>query len=108
MLIPAFLPELSAGGNSQNLAAATASPDDRFAIEDFIRHRLEAGSTALHAEALLELDRILLSTVLRFTNGNQYQAAKNLGMARQTLCLRLREIRISVTKAVEEEEAEGG
>ena len=108
VLIPAFLPDLSSGAENQGLAAEPSAADSTFPLGDFIRQRLEAGSTDLHADTHGEIDRILLPAVLRFTNGNQYQAARLLGLARQTLRLRLRELGISVTKTVEEDEGEGG
>jgi two-component system nitrogen regulation response regulator GlnG len=104
VLIPAFLPELSVSGGGDAAALGESSAAARFNFEDFTRQRLEAGTTDLHAEALLELDRILLPTALRFTNGNQYQAAKVLGMARQTLRLRLRELGITISKSVGEDD----
>jgi two-component system nitrogen regulation response regulator GlnG len=39
---------------------------------------------------------------LRFTGGSQHQAAKILGLARQTLRMRLRDLGISVTKTVDD------
>ena len=51
-----------------------------------------------------ELDRLLLPLVLRSTDGNQLQAARILGITRQTLRLRLRELGLSVTKSVEGDE----
>ena len=63
--------------------------------EEFIRKRLSEGSEALHDEAHRELDRVLLPLVMEHTRGNQYQAAKVLGVARQTLRRRLRELQIT-------------
>ena len=104
VLLPAFLPDLSWSGSGRATAANPPAGNDAFAVESFIRRRLEAGSTDLHSEAQIELDKVLLPSVLRFTNGNQYQAAKILGLARQTLRLRLRTLGLSVTKTVEEED----
>ena len=73
-------------------------PEDRF--EAFIRQRLEAGATDLHAEAHLHFDRVLLPIVLRHTKGSQQQAAKLLGIARQTLRARLRELDLNVSTLV--------
>jgi two-component system nitrogen regulation response regulator GlnG len=70
-------------------------------FEEFIRRRLEAGAKDLHAEAHLQFDRVLLPMVLRHTEGSQQQAAKVLGIARQTLRARLRELDLSVTRSVE-------
>ena len=62
------------------------------------------GSQDLYEEAHWELDRFLLPLVLRSTGGNQLRAARILGIARRTLRLRLRELGLSVTKSVEEDE----
>ena len=64
-------------------------------LNQFIRQRLAEGSEALHEEAHRELDRLLLPLVMERTRGNQFQAAKVLGVARQTLRRRLRELQIT-------------
>jgi two-component system nitrogen regulation response regulator GlnG len=58
----------------------------------------------MYAETHLQLDRLLLARVLEYTHGNLQQAALLLGIARQTLRLKLRELGLSVprsAKAVE-------
>jgi DNA-binding NtrC family response regulator len=92
VLLPAMLPDLTAVPASAAGASATA---DRSGLEEFIRRRLAEGSGDLHDEAQRELDRLLLPLVMEHTRGNQYQAAKVLGVARQTLRRRLRELRIT-------------
>ena len=72
----------------------------------FIRRRLEEGSTALSAEAHQHLDRLLLRLALRHTGGNQVQAARVLGISRQTLRSKVRELRLDVTGSAEGEEDE--
>ena len=62
---------------------------------DAFRTRLAEGSEGLNEEAHRELDRVLLPLVMEHTRGNQYQAAKILGVARQTLRRRLRELHIT-------------
>jgi two-component system nitrogen regulation response regulator GlnG len=108
VLIPAFLPELSSPGTAGAMGPGVAGADPSIQLAEFIRQRLQAGSANLHAEASAELDRILLLAVLRHTNGNQYQAAKILGMARQTLRTRLRELSISINKVVDADDAGAG
>ena len=54
-------------------------------LELRIAERLAAGSTNLHAEALAHLETHLIPAVLAHTNGNQVQAAKILGIARNSL-----------------------
>jgi DNA-binding NtrC family response regulator len=99
MLIPAFLPELSTAENAADIPLGEVSKEAWSAFKDFIHQRLVAGSTDLNAEAQLEVDRILLPAVLDFTDANQVQAAKLLGLSRQTLRQRLRNIGRRVVKS---------
>jgi two-component system nitrogen regulation response regulator GlnG len=69
-------------------------------LEQFIRGRISAGTTQLHVEAHRELDRLLLSLVLQDTSGNQFRAAQILGVARQTLRTRLKDLGIHISKSV--------
>jgi DNA-binding protein Fis len=50
------------------------------------------------------LDRFLLAKVLEFTGGSQHRAANHLGIARQTLRLKLRELGMRLTQSVETDE----
>ena len=50
------------------------------------------------------MDRLLLPRVLEHTRGNLQQAALLLGIARQTLRLKLRDLGLSVTRSSEVEE----
>jgi two-component system nitrogen regulation response regulator GlnG len=49
----------------------------------------------------LQLDRFLLPRVLDYTGGNQHQAARLLGIARQTLRQKLRDLGLRVSQSVE-------
>jgi two-component system nitrogen regulation response regulator GlnG len=100
VLIPAFLPELAPRPAAEPAPATEAGSRLEAAIEQRLRH----GSQNLYEEARRELDRFLLPLVLRSTEGNQLQAARILGIARRTLRLRLRELGLSVTKSVEDED----
>jgi two-component system nitrogen regulation response regulator GlnG len=93
VLLPAMLPELTTEPPppAAGPGAAAVPPG----LEQFIRRRLADGSEALHEEAHRELDRLLLPLVMEHTRGNQFQAAKVLGVARQTLRRRLRELHIT-------------
>jgi two-component system nitrogen regulation response regulator GlnG len=102
VLIAAFL--RSAESASETPPGA-ASQEDWAAFTTFIRGRLESGSTELNAEAQLEVDRVLLPAVLEFTDANQFQAARILGLSRQTLRQRLRTIGYSVVKSFGEHSA---
>jgi nitrogen regulation protein NR(I) len=62
-----------------------SSTDHSHDLEQYIAERLAEGSTNLHAEALAHLETHLIPAVLAHTNGNQVQAAKILGIARNSL-----------------------
>jgi two-component system nitrogen regulation response regulator GlnG len=90
VLLPTMLPELN------NSPAGEPPPTSGHnELEDFVRRRLAEGTETLNDEAHRELDRILLPLVMEHTRGNQLQAAKVLGVARQTLRRRLLELKIT-------------
>jgi two-component system nitrogen regulation response regulator GlnG len=104
VLLPAFLPEpLGGAGRVAPAAAPAAEPD----VETFvIRHRVTSDVRDLYAEAHRQLDRLLLPRALEHTRGNIHQAALLLGIARQTLRQKLRDLGLSVTRpgAAEEDD----
>jgi two-component system nitrogen regulation response regulator GlnG len=98
ILLPAFLPAFD-GQPHQSAAAAPTGTD--LGLEAFIGQRLGPDANNLYAEAHRQLDRHLLPRVLEYTGGNQYQTARLLGIARQTLRQKLRDLGLHVTHAVE-------
>jgi two-component system nitrogen regulation response regulator GlnG len=101
VLLAEFLPELTHDPERiavERLATqASRGPD----LESFIRQGLAAGSDSLHAEAVRWMERILLPMVLEHTRGNQRQAAQILGIARQTLRSKLRELGVTIQSSVD-------
>lgn len=77
-------------------------------LEQFIVNRLQAGSQELYAEALERLERMLVTRVLRHTNGNQLQAAKILGITRGSLRTKIRDLGIRIDRRVSDEGTEDG
>jgi two-component system, NtrC family, response regulator AtoC len=94
VLLPAFLPELTAG-------SAEAETLTDLGLDAFIRQRLVPDASDLYAETHRRMDRLLLPRVLEYTGGNQHHAARLLGIARQTLRQKLRDLGLHVTHAVE-------
>ena len=82
-------------------AARRAAGPTGFQFEPFLQQQLEAGAEDLYAEAHRQLDRILLPMALEFTAGNQRLTARLLGIARQTLGVKLREAGLSLKRSVE-------
>jgi DNA-binding NtrC family response regulator len=101
-LLPAFLPEPLGG------AAEVAPPGPAAAepgVETFvIRQRVGSDVRDLYAETHRQVDRLLLPRVLEHTRGNVQQAALLLGIARQTLRLKLRDLGLLGTRRAEPEE----
>jgi two-component system nitrogen regulation response regulator GlnG len=99
VLLPAFLPDLSTG-TAQPAVPASVNLD----LEAFVRQRLQPDVRDLYAEAHGQFDRFLLASVLEYTGGSQHQAARLLGIARQTLRLKLRDLGLRVTQSIEADE----
>jgi DNA-binding NtrC family response regulator len=99
VLLPAFLPEPLGGAG---VAAPPAPQSTEPGAETFVIHqRVESDVRDLYADAHRQLDRLLLARVLEHTRGNLQQAALLLGIARQTLRLKLRDLGLSVARADE-------
>jgi DNA-binding NtrC family response regulator len=103
VLLTAFLPEL--GGKPIESSAASPAGADA-GLEAFLRERLVPDANDLYAETHRQVDRLLLLRVLEFSRGNQHQAARLLGIARQTLRVKLRDLGLSVSHSVEADEEE--
>jgi two-component system nitrogen regulation response regulator GlnG len=101
VLLPAFLPDL-AGGPGEPEPAGLRSPG----LEAFLHQRLGPGAHDLYANAHRQVDRLLLARVLKYTGGNQQRAARLLGIARQTLRAKLRDLGLHLTRSVDEGEEE--
>jgi two-component system nitrogen regulation response regulator GlnG len=77
-------------------AGAAPADLDADALLCYIRQRLAAGSTDLYAEAVRRLDEMLVREVLIHTAGNQAQAARVLGIARNSLRKKIQEVGITL------------
>jgi two-component system nitrogen regulation response regulator GlnG len=102
VLVPTFLPELSPGAEPAADTLPEAAADSFFG--PFILRRLREGATALSGEAHQHLDRMLLRLTLRHTDGNQVQAARLLGISRQTLRQKVRQLGLDIAPSAEGEE----
>ncbi len=101
VLLPEFLPPLP-GEDDEPVPVSPRAGD--LGLNSFIRSRLGLDATELYAETHRQVDRQLLALVLEFAQGNQRQAARLLGIARQTLRLKLRELGLRVTHGLESDE----
>ena len=103
VLLPDFLPELPEAPGEP--AAPSAGPGGWLDPQAFIRQRLGPDCRDLYAQTRRELDRFLLHRVLEYTGGNQHRAAVLLGIARQTLRVKLSAVGLHVTHSVGADES---
>jgi two-component system nitrogen regulation response regulator GlnG len=94
VLLPEFLPPLHL------VEPHTDAAPQEAALESFIDAQLQAGTTDLYAEVLRRVDRLLVTRVLQYTNGNQLQAAKLLGITRGSLRTKVRDLGIRIDHRV--------
>ena len=99
VLLPAFLPDLSGIPAARPSAPATVEP--LFDVERFIRQRLAPLTHDLSAETHREVDRLLMTLALEYTHGNHRDAARLLGISRQTMRVKLRALGLHVAHSVE-------
>ncbi|HET7541662.1 MAG TPA: sigma-54 dependent transcriptional regulator [Polyangiaceae bacterium] len=103
VLLPAFLPDLP---QDDETAAATATESRGLDLPAFIRASLSPDAQNLYAETHDHVDRLLFTLVLDYTRGNQRDAARLLGISRQTMRVKMRALGLQVTHAVEANEDE--
>ena len=102
VLFSSFLPKLDATSVSSGSDQVGAGPYD---FEKLVASLLQPDATEIYDIVHRQLDVLMLKQVLDYTSGNQHQAAKLLGISRQTLRVRMRELGLSVTQSVEQNEA---
>ena len=92
--LPAQLPAESAGG--EGLAAAV----ERHITDYFAAHRGTQPASGLYDRVLREIERPLIVATLGATRGNQIKAAHLLGLNRNTLRKKIRELDIAVVRGL--------
>jgi two-component system nitrogen regulation response regulator GlnG len=98
VLLPAFFPESL---NSRRGSAPTSPVQEEGEMKTFIVHsRVGDDARDLYARVHRDLDRWLLPRVLEPTQGPLQQAARLLGIARQTLRQKLRDLELVVTRTI--------
>ncbi len=91
---PAVLPAEAAGG--EGLAAAV----ERHITDYFAAHRGTSPAAGLYDRVLREIERPLIVATLGATRGNQIKAAHLLGLNRNTLRKKIRELDIPVVRGL--------
>ena len=103
VIVPEFLPETVLQGRTPHRrgGAVEAGADDLPSdVGPLVRRQLREGGGDLYAQTLEEMERYLVTTVLRHTAGNQSQAAKVLGITRGSLRTKIRSLGIEIDQTV--------
>ncbi len=97
-LLPEFLPAAIRSETAEAITQPIAGefPD----LLRFIQSRLQAASTDVFAEVQSRVESLLLTQVLRHTNGSQAQAAKLLGISRNSLRFKIRSLGITIESSI--------
>jgi two-component system nitrogen regulation response regulator GlnG len=103
-LLAAHLPALPAEPGGAVPAAPSTGDDAN--LEAFVRLCLASDDGDQYAQAHHRLDRVLLPRVLEATGGNQLEAARRLGIARETLRRRLRDLGLHLARRLEADEGD--
>jgi two-component system nitrogen regulation response regulator GlnG len=103
VLLAAFLPQLSDEAPAPESATLAHAAEN---LEAFVGGPLGSDSRDVYATAHRNLDRLLIRHALEHTRGNQAQAALILGIARQTLRQKIRELGLQIHYAASADDAE--
>lgn len=101
-ILPDFLPcELHQAESAEVEAESESGPMPQLAwdtLPEFVEAAMAKGETDLYRRALEKFDRLLISYVMRHTEGQQNRAAEILGLSRVTLRAKLRHMQASAEK----------
>src|SRR5208282_1404647 len=93
VLLPSFLPEpLKGSGEVSAGPEPVGDPQNETFV---VRQRIDSDARDLYTESHRQLDRLLLPRVLEHACGSLQESALLLGIARQTLRMKLRELGLS-------------
>jgi two-component system nitrogen regulation response regulator GlnG len=96
VLLSEALPEYLRHGKSPLQPALPRSAG--FNLDEFVEDLLERGEKDIYAKVLEQVDRAVLTRILRQTHGHQTQASETLGLNRSTLRTKMRSLGMFVDK----------
>src|SRR5205823_6040143 len=103
ILTPDSLPRSVRAGTAAGDGATAGSEGSQLEVAALVRSLLQDDQTEIYGQVISAVDRVLLAEVLRHVKGNQVAAAERLGLSRNTLRAKLRNLGLSIEKHVEPE-----
>jgi two-component system nitrogen regulation response regulator GlnG len=100
VLLPEFFPEEVRSGGRSSSSGGADEVGRCTEFETFVDKQLREGTEDLYSETLGYMERMLLTRVLKHTDGNQSRAAKILGITRGSLRNKIRTLRITIDQVV--------
>jgi two-component system nitrogen regulation response regulator GlnG len=100
VLLPEFFPEEVRSGGRTSSSGGADEVGRCTEFETFVDKQLREGTEDLYSETLGYMERMLLTRVLKHTDGNQSRAAKILGITRGSLRNKIRTLRITIDQVV--------
>jgi two-component system nitrogen regulation response regulator GlnG len=98
--LPPELHEKRASLPDADIEADSVPDVDQGALAEFVSTAIAGGETDVYRRALEHFDRLVISSALRQTNGQQNRAAEILGLSRATLRTKLRNMQLSVERVL--------
>jgi two-component system nitrogen regulation response regulator GlnG len=98
--IPAELREKQSADPEPDIDAGSVPDVDQGALAEFVRTTIARGESDVYRRALEHFDRLLISSALQQTNGQQNRAAEILGLSRATLRTKLRNMQLSIQRVL--------
>ncbi|HEY4178062.1 MAG TPA: sigma-54 dependent transcriptional regulator [Kofleriaceae bacterium] len=101
VLLPAQLPDFGTAPVAVPVVERSAPSTGPLTIDSYVRAMLLEKAGDVYEQTHREVDRRLLTLALEQTNGNQRDAARLLGISRQTMRVRMRSLGLSISRSVE-------
>jgi two-component system nitrogen regulation response regulator GlnG len=101
LILAEFLPDdvcRGAGASPTAAPAPTGGAEGNFDLAGLLETLLQSGEKGLYDKVIAEVDRLVLTRVLRHTHGHQSQASDLLGLNRGTLRHKLRTLGLALDK----------
>ena len=100
VILPEFLPAVIRYGSAANASSLDVEHGPPSDLAEFVDKVLSAEARDLYADAVSMTERYVLTRVLVFTQGNQSQAAKMLGITRGSLRKKIRALGLTLGTTV--------